>query len=378
MIKPLNDLLNVISQQQRQLAVVLDALNKPSVDLTAVKNVLQLTRKTSLRNALAMSSVVDQLKSLQRERKVLLQEIADMEQELAAMVAAAQPGPAAAAVEELIAKAEQPAVAQGQGTPVEVLVEDRNAAEWAVVNGWNSKEKELIDINDHYGKYVEQFKAWPLVKQIAAIKAAIDELENEKNLMDEDENDRVLRIARMNDWLAHVSVPAKQGEEAVVEVSEDDAITAGLALMKGRYDQENNKLLSPAPQDAEYGKRVVIFNGWPVQKQIAAVKKALNSFTAGGVLEDQQDEKDRVGLIAMMQKWLEKNENLGGINLSDKHLTMNIKVDGHGMPLPAQLQDPAMRNIEGLSPVIREIAPVTAANMPVLTELLQMSGSPLP
>ena len=102
----------------------------------------------------------------------------------------------------------------------------------------------------------------------------------------------------------------------------------------------------------------------------------MDGFINGGVLENPQDEKDRLDLVAIMQKWLEKNENLGGINLSDKHLTINIKVDGQGMPLPAQFQDAAMRNIQGLSPVIREIAPVTAANMPVLTELLQMAGTP--
>ncbi len=268
------------------------------------------------------------------------------------------------------------AIKQDQGTPVEISVADRNAAEWAVFEGWDSVEKKLIGIVGSYGKYVEQFKTWPLVKQIAAIKASIDELENEKNLTGEDEKDRLLRIERMNDWLAFVSAPAKQGEEAAVEVSEDDVTTAGLALMKGRYDQENNKLLSPAPQDAEYGKRVVLFNSWSVQKQKAAVKKALDGFINGGVLENPQDEKDRLDLVAIMQKWLEKNENLGGINLSDKHLTINIKVDGQGMPLPAQFQDAAMRNIQGLSPVIREIAPVTAANMPVLTELLQMAGTP--
>ena len=64
-------------------------------------------------------------------------------------------------------------------------------------------------------------------------------------------------------------------------------------------------------------------------------------------------------------------DNVGGINLNDEHLTITIKVDGAGIPLPVRFQDPAMVNIQGLSPVIRDISPVTSANMPVLAELLK-------
>ncbi len=64
-------------------------------------------------------------------------------------------------------------------------------------------------------------------------------------------------------------------------------------------------------------------------------------------------------------------DKVGGISLNDEHLTITIKVDGAGMPLPVQFQDPDMVNIQGLSPVIREISPVTATNMPVLAELMK-------
>jgi len=65
----------------------------------------------------------------------------------------------------------------------------------------------------------------------------------------------------------------------------------------------------------------------------------------------------------------ESIDPVGGISLNENNLTINIKVDGEGMPLPVQFQDPAMINIQGLSPVIRSIAPVSAANLPVLSEL---------
>ncbi|MBF0594757.1 MAG: hypothetical protein HQL22_07300 [Candidatus Omnitrophica bacterium] len=63
--------------------------------------------------------------------------------------------------------------------------------------------------------------------------------------------------------------------------------------------------------------------------------------------------------------------SVGGIDLNEDHLTLLIKVDGNGLPLPAARQDPAMMNIEGLSPMIRAMEPLSAANVPVLSELMK-------
>jgi len=62
---------------------------------------------------------------------------------------------------------------------------------------------------------------------------------------------------------------------------------------------------------------------------------------------------------------------VGGINLSDENLILNVKLDGAGMPLPAQYQDPAMMNIKGLTSVILSIAPVNPKNVPAFFELLK-------
>jgi hypothetical protein len=59
----------------------------------------------------------------------------------------------------------------------------------------------------------------------------------------------------------------------------------------------------------------------------------------------------------------------GGIDLNDEHLKINIKVDGAGMPLPAQYQDAAMLNLSGLTSIIIRITPVTPKNVPVLFAL---------
>ena len=63
--------------------------------------------------------------------------------------------------------------------------------------------------------------------------------------------------------------------------------------------------------------------------------------------------------------------NVGGINLSDEHLTMNIRLDGKGVPLPVQFQDRSMMNLNGLTSVIRDIAPISPQNAPELFELLK-------
>jgi hypothetical protein len=62
-----------------------------------------------------------------------------------------------------------------------------------------------------------------------------------------------------------------------------------------------------------------------------------------------------------------KEDSLGGIDLNGDRL--NIKVDGQGMPLPLQFQDKGLIEIEGLSPVIRQIIPAAATVIPLLNEL---------
>ncbi len=70
-------------------------------------------------------------------------------------------------------------------------------------------------------------------------------------------------------------------------------------------------------------------------------------------------------------------ENPGGIDLNEKHLDMEIKRDGDGIPLPVEAQDPALFNLQGLAPIILEIAPVTPSQMPVFSELQQPGVSKL-
>lgn len=64
-------------------------------------------------------------------------------------------------------------------------------------------------------------------------------------------------------------------------------------------------------------------------------------------------------------------DNVGGINLSDENLTLNIKVADNGMPLPAQFQSKAFMNLNGLTSIIRKISPVTPENVPAMYELVQ-------
>ena len=66
-----------------------------------------------------------------------------------------------------------------------------------------------------------------------------------------------------------------------------------------------------------------------------------------------------------------KDDQVGGINLSDEHLTMNIKVDGQGMPIASLSQIKAIENLNGLTSIIRKISPVTPQNVPALFDLIK-------
>ncbi len=57
---------------------------------------------------------------------------------------------------------------------------------------------------------------------------------------------------------------------------------------------------------------------------------------------------------------------LGGIDFDSSKLNLQIKRDGHGVPLPLLQQDLKNINIEGLFPVIINIMPVNAQTLPIL------------
>lgn len=79
----------------------------------------------------------------------------------------------------------------------------------------------------------------------------------------------------------------------------------------------------------------------------------------------EEQEQPAAGLVVADQA----QEPVGGISLDEKYLKIDIKVDGEGMPLPAYMQDPAMVNIQGLTPMIFRIEPVNVGNVPLLAEL---------
>ncbi|MBF0330539.1 MAG: hypothetical protein HQL17_01275 [Candidatus Omnitrophica bacterium] len=90
-----------------------------------------------------------------------------------------------------------------------------------------------------------------------------------------------------------------------------------------------------------------------------------------GVMENHLQGKLDDAAKSVVETAVEEPATPGGISMSNAHLTINIKVDGDGMPLPVQFQDQAMVNIQGLLPVIRSIAPMSASNMPALSELIR-------
>jgi hypothetical protein len=75
--------------------------------------------------------------------------------------------------------------------------------------------------------------------------------------------------------------------------------------------------------------------------------------------------------LAVLPVIASKSKSYGGINLSDEHQTITVKVDGAGMPLAAQYQDASMMHLNGLTSIIRRITPITPENVPALYQLLK-------
>ena len=92
------------------------------------------------------------------------------------------------------------------------------------------------------------------------------------------------------------------------------------------------------------------------------LEKKLNSLPdAAAVAQDVEQQ----GLVQ------QDPDQLGGISFNENSLVINLKVDGDGVPLPADMQSPEVVSIAGLTPVIRDISPVTSRNVPVLMELMR-------
>ena len=64
----------------------------------------------------------------------------------------------------------------------------------------------------------------------------------------------------------------------------------------------------------------------------------------------------------------------GGIDFNSANLTLQIKRDGRGVPLPLARQDMAqLSRIQGFEPEIIEIEP--AVNVPIISELQNLIGT---
>lgn len=122
-------------------------------------------------------------------------------------------------------------------------------------------------------------------------------------------------------------------------------------------------------------KREAIFQQW---------KKAINDHKEAqlAVIELRKELKTLQQEVQQKQEQIEQTkagnttdpshlDRVGGIDMSDEYLTINIKVDGDGIPLSAEFQDPVVMNITGLMPVIKDVQPLTMSNVPVLAELIR-------
>jgi hypothetical protein len=76
----------------------------------------------------------------------------------------------------------------------------------------------------------------------------------------------------------------------------------------------------------------------------------------------------QLGLVTEKNK---DNSELGGIDLNGDRLNIKVKLDATGLPLPLEFQDPALMNIQGLTPIIREIIPNASSVIPLLSDVVK-------
>ena len=86
----------------------------------------------------------------------------------------------------------------------------------------------------------------------------------------------------------------------------------------------------------------------------------------GGELDDLTAQSD---FSRQMIERIENEKNTGGIDFNPRLLDLQIKRDGRGVPLPLPMQDVENINIEGLYPIIINIAPANIQTMPFLSRL---------
>jgi len=143
------------------------------------------------------------------------------------------------------------------------------------------------------------------------------------------------------------------------DVTESEADTTELIDLLVQLELSSNELFPAANQDLE-GTPVNNVNVISSQETPPVVSSELTL----------QEREEIAGKIGTQVNERTPHTPLGGINLSDEHLTINIKVDGAGMPLPVQYQNAAMMNLNGLTSVIRKISPLSVQNVPALYELV--------
>lgn len=144
------------------------------------------------------------------------------------------------------------------------------------------------------------------------------------------------------------------GIEALSELSAEQILAGNF----GQLDEKIQRFLAALGPEQKKG----------LLQHIEQVLREGDSFLTGHIPLD--DLTQMIGEIDAAMTLLAK-QPVGGIDLNSDRLAINIRMDTDGLPLPVASQDPLLRAIEGLTPVIRSIQPVSRANAPVVLDLIQ-------
>ena len=327
-------------------------------------------------------SAINTQQEIINRRQPLIDDLKNRIEQLNNEIAALQ-GPTATEVAAAEAPEQNQEVAPAEEAAVPentVNIEQKISDQQAVVSAY----KKAQDAVDNARRYVVAAQAqWrnstdehvlPLLEKLHQAEDVLNNLTPEDMRLKKDEYAQKLS-ADLEDLRAKkVAIDALQNGLDQNKQSFIDEISRAVNNQQ-EYDDRNfiaaKKLIA-----AQTGKSDEEITTEEAQKEAVLIHEAIqkNSFKADEYIATavaNSPVKAKIDSIKSDAANIGAKSDVGGINLSDEHQIINIKVDGAGMPLPPQFQNQAMTNLNGLTSVIRSIAPVTPENVPALYQLVQ-------
>lgn len=180
-----------------------------------------------------------------------------------------------------------------------------------------------------------------------------------------------LNSINQNGVLATLQIDVLEFDSRVDEltVRESEGEISGIANIQEQIQDLLNQLIDKNIEDAE-DSRVAKINSLLDEGYVLvnSIENTDNDFEALAAEDERINPLNTEGVNASTASSPASLKAVGGINFDPTLMNLQVKRDKNGVPLPVFQQDLPNINIEGLYPVIINIAPVTMANFPLLSK----------